>query len=205
MKKKKLKACEEFTPNILAIEQRACRVEVHAFLEWIETYRPGRAAHVIAYLVFESGDERSETVLYDKEMEDGNRLMAVVWADDALKKLGQQLPGRLIKCAEEQFLVAADEAIRDNHYIPPRNVSDWSYTKLYNALDQAFFAAIANRPNRDPTLSVLADYISRGYRLEKKLKSENLRKLLEKHGIDWRDTKRRWKEHRLPKKRKEIA
>lgn len=178
-------------------------VDVRAYVEWCES-KIGDREHLTAYLVFEVGGERSENVMVDEDVTGHTKFSYGLWLDRAMEVMRRRLDGWLIKCAEDSFLHASDEAIRDDDRIPPRNPSDWSHAKLYNILDKAFHAVTTFHPNRDPTLAHLAAHISRMYRMNEPLTGEGLRKLLKRHGVDWRETKREWKERleRLKKRKK---
>ena len=78
---------------------------------------------------------------------------------DTLGVLKKKMPEWLLERAVEYLIKASDIAIRDNDYIPPRTQSDWSFKKLYNAVDKAIFTVSSRR---DPlTLENVAAVITK--------------------------------------------
>ena len=165
---------------------------VKTLIEWAEERRGGRL-HLKVYIIFECGGERSESVFCDEEVSETRSFNYQRGIDNTMVALGRLLPKLLVTCAEKGFVKAADEGIRDDDYIPPRSQSDWSFSKLYNALDKALSAIPTHKPL---TQENAAEIISRRYKLEPPLTKDALRMLLTRHGVDWKELKRREQERR---------
>lgn len=205
----KKKRARKGLPPITAKEGASIRVfdALHEPLRFTLEYQAEIIEEVISkdetnvtiYLKVNCNGESWEHVLCDETQNENRKFWEFSLLGDTLDILKAKLPALLIDRAAEAFPDAYDEAFTDNHYFPPRTASDWSFKKLYNALDRAYIAALHKRPRETVTLKTLARFITLEYLLRPPLTADGLRMLIKRYGEKegrgtWRQLKKEFEE-----------
>ncbi len=122
----------------------------------------------------------------EKKVDENGRFTRLCLVGDMFRVMQDRFPDWLLERAQQGIFEAINIAVRDDDYIPPRSPTDWSYKKLYNAVDKALHTFLGRR---NPTLATAAKVISQRYGIRPALTPDALRMLLKRHGVPWKTIK----------------